>query len=402
MSVNTEQFDPNNIKLSDNTNTWINSLANAHPNLATNLLRRACWFAENQSAKQLATGLAIAEELLSLSQDSTTIATAIAYPALKAATISNTKQEQILTKHVCRLIDGVKKMDAFQSMENTIIKGSQYQNQIDKLRKMLLAMVDDIRIVLIKLAERVIALREVKNESDDIRKTTAKEVMTIYAPLANRLGIGHLKWQLEDLAFRYLELDTYTEISKALNMQRTERENFIHRVMNRLKTLLDNVYIKNADISGRAKHIFSIYRKLQRKQVDISEIYDASAVRILLDNLEDCYTVLGLVHAAWKHIPKEFDDYIAHPKPNGYRSIHTAVIGPDEHNIEIQIRTKQMHAEAELGVAAHWIYKEGKSQESGYERKISWLRQVMDWQQEISDTGDQDSQLFHDTFDDQV
>lgn len=399
--MDSDAFNPDNITLSDTSTNWLQLQAEMHPHLNTTAIERACFLAEQCDADNLAYGQQIAELLLDITADSHAIAAAIALPATMRQSIDKTQLIQIVSLPVYNLLNGVHKMAAIQATQERQKKDSQYQHQIDKLRKMLLAMVDDIRIVLIKLAEQVITLQRLKNEPDAVRIDAAKQTMTVYAPLANRLGIGQLKWQLEDMAFRYLQWDKYKEISKALNMRRVERETFIHRVVNRLKQLLASVYITDADISGRAKHIFSIYRKIQRKQVDLSEIYDASAVRVLVDDVQDCYTVLGLVHAAWEHIPKEFDDYIAHPKANGYRSIHTAVYGPDDHIVEIQIRTKSMHEEAELGIAAHWVYKEGKAQESSYERKISWLRQVMDWQQDLSANED-NPQLYQDTFEDQV
>lgn len=394
-------FNPEDITLSTDSTRWLKTQAEMHPHLNTTSIEGACWLAEQESADTLQYGLAIAEQLLEITDDSHAIAAAIAYPAVEISKRSKTQIEAIISKPVFKLLSGVNKMDAIHAAQEHRTKDTQYQNQIDNLRKMLLAMADDIRIVLIKLTQQVILLNRIKNEPEAIRLKHAQKTMNIYAPLANHLGVGQLKWQLEDLAFRYIQRDQYNKISNALNMRRVERETFIHRVTSRLKNLLATVYINNANISGRAKHIFSIYRKIQRKQVDISEIYDVSAVRILVDSIQDCYTVLGLVHTAWEHLPKEFDDYIAHPKPNGYRSIHTAVIGPENHVIEIQIRTKSMHEEAELGIAAHWIYKERRAQESSYERKITWLRQVMDWQHELS-TKENNYQLFQDTFADQV
>ena len=279
---------------------------------------------------------------------------------------------------------GSKRMEIIDSMSKKDSAFTVQRNLIDNLRKMLLAMVDDIRIVLIKLAERLVALKSLRQQAPAQQKQLAKQVMDIYAPLANRLGIGQFKWQMEDWAFRYLDSENYSAISKSLNMRRVDREKYIHHIISEIKNLFAKTDIKNLDVAGRPKHIYSIHRKIQRKHIDINQVYDTSAVRILVPTIEDCYTALSIIHATWQHIPAEFDDYITRPKPNGYRSIHTAVIGPDDHPVEIQIRTYDMHNESELGIAAHWKYKEGKKVASSYEEKILWLRDVMGWQKELS------------------
>ena len=233
------------------------------------------------------------------------------------------------------------------------------------------------------------------------RQQLAEETHLVYAPLANRLGIGHLKWQLEDLSFRYLEPDTYKSLSKSLKSSRVEREKFVDSFVKDLYQLLDDAGLKNTEVTGRAKHIYSIHKKMQRKKVGIEEIYDAIAVRILVATVEDCYTTLGHINAKWDKVNKEFDDYVAQPKPNGYRSIHTAIVGPGGRHVEIQIRTHEMHEESELGVAAHWKYKEEGSAQADYENKIAWLRQVMDWQKEVSEH-DQQARELSQLFDDRV
>lgn len=241
---------------------------------------------------------------------------------------------------------------------------------MENLRKMLVAMVDDVRVALIKLAERTCAIRAVKNADEEKRHRVAREVFDIYAPLAHRLGIGHIKWELEDLSFRYLEPDQYKQIAKLLHERRLDREQYIANVMSQLKEALAATGVQ-ADLSGRAKHIYSIWRKMQRKGLDFSQIYDVRAVRVLVPEMRDCYTALGIVHTLWRHIPKEFDDYIANPKENGYRSLHTAVIGPEGKVLEVQIRTHSMHEEAELGVCAHWRYKgtDVKASSNHYEER---------------------------------
>jgi len=245
--------------------------------------------------------------------------------------------------------------------------------------------VNDVRVALIKLAERTCAIRAVKNAPEARRHKVAREVFDIYAPLAHRLGVGQIKWELEDLSFRYLEPDQYKQIASLLDEKRLDRQTFIQQVTSLIRQSVAEANIEGAQIDGRAKHIYSIWRKMQRKQISFSQVYDVRAVRILVKEIKDCYSVLGLVHTLWRNIPKEFDDYIANPKANGYQSLHTAVIGPEGKVLEVQIRTYDMHEDAEKGVCAHYKYKgtDTNSQSSGYEQKISWLRQVMDWHDEL-------------------
>ena len=262
--------------------------------------------------------------------------------------------------------------------------------QIEVLRKMLLAMVEDIRVVLLRLASRTQTLRHYAAEPDELRVQVARETLELYSPLANRLGVWELKWELEDLSFRFLHPDLYKKIAKQLDEKRGEREQFIADAVERLKHELAEIGIKGAEIYGRPKHIYSIWNKMRKKDVEFSEVYDIRALRVILDDVKDCYTVLGIVHNIWSPISKEFDDYISNPKGNDYRSLHTAVHCPDGRSLEIQIRTRDMHKHAELGVAAHWRYKEGSklASEDGYDEKIAWLRQLLTWKDEVSDSSD--------------
>ena len=306
--------------------------------------------------------------------------------------------EQIKTEFnptIGKLLEGVLQLNNIRDLQNKTDK-NRALNQVDKLRKMLVAMVDDVRVVLIKLAERLSILRLASQFEDAKRRAIAQEVSDIYAPLANRLGVWQLKWELEDLAFRYLQPEIYKEIAKSIKNRRIERDKFIEEAMEKLRKALLSAGLKKFDISGRAKHIYSIYKKMQRKDVDYQEIYDSSAIRVLMPEVADCYMVLSIVHDLWEQIPKEFDDYIHNPKPNGYRSIHTAVVGPGNNNLEVQIRTYRMHEESELGVAAHWAYKEGKTQKPQQLDKMAWLRQVLDWQKELVtfEQSSQDSEVF--------
>src|SRR4029453_7309442 len=245
------------------------------------------------------------------------------------------------------------------------------------LRKMLLAIVTDPRLVLIKLAAQLHKLRESKDAPEAERQRLAYETRQVYAPLANRLGVWQIKWQLEDWSFRYLEPDNYKRVAGWLAAKRGDRERYIEDVIALLRAELDKAQI-HADIAGRPKHIYSIWRKSQRKGLSFDQVFDVRAVRVLVNTIADCYAALGVVHGLWHYIPGEFDDYIATPKDNLYRSLHTAVIGPGKLPLEIQIRTREMHDHAELGVAAHWRYKEGGKANPAYEQKIVWLRQILE------------------------
>ena len=262
--------------------------------------------------------------------------------------------------------------------------------QVEILRKMFLAVVEDIRVVLLRLASRTQTLRHYAVEEDELRVHVARETLELYSPLANRLGVWELKWELEDLSFRFLHPDIYKRIAKQLDEKRGEREQFITDAVARLKQELATVGIVNAEIYGRPKHIYSIWNKMRKKGVEFSEVYDVRALRVVVDEVKDCYTALGIVHNMWSPIPKEFDDYISNPKGNDYRSLHTAVHCPDGRSLEVQIRTHEMHKHAELGVAAHWRYKEGSkhSSDGNYDDKIAWLRQLLSWKEEVSDSSD--------------
>lgn len=250
-------------------------------------------------------------------------------------------------------------------------------NQAETLRRMLLSMTQDVRAVLIKLAYRVQRLRNLSRESYEVRHFISRETLDIYAPLANRLGIHQLKWELEDMAFRYLEPQIYRRIATSLASKRVHRETCINSFIAQLQKSLADAGIY-ADIYGRPKHIYSIWKKMQRKQLDIEELYDLLAVRVIVDNLSNCYTVLGLVHSHWQTIPKEFDDYITNPKENGYQSLHTVILDTNGNRIEVQIRTREMHNFAELGVAAHWSYKEGGGHDAAIEKSIASLRKLLE------------------------
>ncbi|ENK2094334.1 GTP diphosphokinase [Vibrio vulnificus] len=346
-------------------------------------------------------GREMIEILVTLSMDKATLVAAQLFPLVSSGAFAREPLEEYYSKEIIKLIDGVDEMAAIGQL-NITLEGSAASAQVDNVRRMLLAMVDDFRCVVIKLAERICNLIEVKKAPDEVRRAAAKECANIYAPLANRLGIGQLKWEIEDYAFRYQQPDTYKQIAKQLSERRIVREQYIKDFVDDLSEEMKECGI-NAEVSGRPKHIYSIWRKMQKKSLEFDELFDVRAVRIIADKLQDCYAALGVVHTKYKHLPSEFDDYVANPKPNGYQSIHTVVLGPEGKTIEIQIRTKQMHEDSELGVAAHWKYKEGSSSgRSGYDEKITWLRKLLDWQEEMSDSGEMLDELRSQVFDDRV
>jgi GTP pyrophosphokinase len=276
-----------------------------------------------------------------------------------------------------RVLDEVRRLDDVGELR---LQGTENLGgeQLEGLRKLLLAVVKDVRVVLVKLVRRLHEMRSLKQQLPDEQLRIARETMDVYAPLANRLGIGQVKWELEDLALRFLERDTYKHIARLLDERRTDRERYIQVVVRRLQDELQEAGIE-ASVVGRPKHIYSIWRKMQRKQLAFDQLFDVRAVRVLTGSVRDCYAALGVVHGLWPHLPKEFDDYIANPKSNGYQSLHTAVLGPRGKTVEVQIRTWDMHRSAELGVAAHWRYKEAtKGGEGLFEQRIRWLRQMLE------------------------
>ncbi|TBR08137.1 MAG: bifunctional (p)ppGpp synthetase/guanosine-3',5'-bis(diphosphate) 3'-pyrophosphohydrolase [Rugosibacter sp.] len=303
-----------------------------------------------------------------------------------------------------KLVQSLHRLGVLRPLTRAATDGRMMQAQTEILRKMLLAMVDDIRVVLLRLASRVQTLRFLADQPSPLQQEMARESLLIYAPLANRLGIWQLKWELEDRAFRYLEPDTYKHIARMLDERRLTRESFIAEVVQRLHQALLAAGIA-AEVYGRPKHIYSIWQKMRSKRLDFSEVYDVRAVRIIVSEERDCYTALSLVHNFWQPIRGEFDDYIAQPKGNFYRSLHTAVVVEDGGALEVQIRTKEMHDHAELGVAAHWRYKEaGKSDHAVgvYEDKIAWLRQLLSWRDEIADSAEWVAQFKRAALDDTI
>jgi len=351
-------------------------------------------------------GLDIAHLLADLHVDCDCLVAGILYRAVREDRLKLEQLEQQFGLQVLDLLRGVLRMAAIGNLKKpraTPVLG-QADGQKDNIRKMLISLVDDVRVALIKLAERTCAIRAVKD--DELRReAVAQEVFDVYAPLAHRLGIGQLKWELEDLSFRYIYADAYRKIANLLDGKKLERDRFIARVKTELERVLRDADF-DFEIAGRAKNIYSIWRKMQRKGIGFSQVLDIRAVRILVPEVKDCYATLGLMHGLWRNIPNEFDDYIANPKENGYRSLHTALIGPEGKVLEIQIRTHEMHEEAELGVCAHWRYKGADTRRGAlantYEEKIAWLRQVLDWHEETGDTRGVAEQFSFDVAQDRV
>lgn len=341
----------------------------------------------SEHASSFISGLEMADILADLQLDQDVLVAAVIYRSVREEKIELDDVKAFYGETVAKLVEGVLRMAAIHSLRNDSdeqVFGKQSAEQTENVRKMLVAMVDDVRIALIKLAERTCAIRAVKNGSEKSKNKVAREVSDIYAPLAHRLGIGHIKWELEDLAFRYLKPVDYKNIASLLDEKRLARQTYIDTIVSTLNTQIKKNNIV-AEVQGRAKHIYSIWRKMQRKGIGFSEVYDIRAVRILVENTRDCYEVLGIVHTMWRNIPDEFDDYIAAPKENGYRSLHTAVLGPENKVLEVQIRSDSMHEEAEYGVCSHWRYKGTDSDHTSdsYEKKIEWLRQVLEWHEEL-------------------
>ncbi|RPD98955.1 GTP diphosphokinase [Candidatus Pantoea deserta] len=389
---------------------WIASLGIANPQSCERIAEtwRYCEAQTQDHPDQallLWRGIEMVEILSMLSMDIESSCAALIFPLANAEVVSEEKLSETFGDGIVTLVHGVRDMDAIRQLK-AIHNDSMASEQVDNVRRMLLAMVEDFRCVVIKLAERIMNLREMKDAPEDERVLAAKESTNIYAPLANRLGIGQLKWELEDYCFRYLHPDEYKRIAKLLHERRIDREQYIENFVDSLRKEMVKEGVR-AEVYGRPKHIYSIWRKMQKKSLAFDELFDVRAVRIVAERLQDCYGALGIVHTLYRHLPAEFDDYVANPKPNGYQSIHTVVLGPKGKTVEIQIRTRQMHEDAELGVAAHWKYKEGPGSSnargaSGHEERIAWLRKLIAWQEEMSDSGEMLEEVRSQVFDDRV
>ncbi|EEI87118.1 RelA/SpoT family protein [Anaerococcus lactolyticus ATCC 51172] len=318
--------------------------------------------------------IAVASNLSDMKLDDETICAGLMHDVLEDTDVTRDEMKAEFGEEITFLVDGVTKL-------KNINYTSKEEKQAENIRKMVMAMANDVRVVLIKLADRLHNMRTLEYMTREKQLQKANETIEIYVPLAHRLGIYSLKWELEDLCFRYQEPEKYYELAEMVNVKRRERENYINEIIDTLTKALDSTNI-NFEISGRPKSLYSINKKMERNKIAFEEIYDLTAIRVLVDTIAECYAVLGKVHSLWRPIPNRIKDYIGQPKPNGYRSLHTTVFGDDSKPFEVQIRTRKMHRECEFGVAAHWRYKENKKTTSDFDDAMSFLRQIVEWQQE--------------------
>ena len=374
-----------------------------NPNADLELLEEVYRFAEDLHKGQVRKSgeayiihpLSVALILSELGMDEKAVAAGLLHDVAEDTRCKQNCLENNFGEEVTFLVNGVTKLSKLEC-------SSKEERQLESYRKMFLSMAEDVRVVMIKLADRLHNMRTLKYQSPEKQKSIAQETLEIYAPIANRLGISKVKWELEDLCLRYLEPEKFYELVERISMKRDEREEYIQEIIDRLHQELDKVGIQ-ADISGRPKHFYSIYNKMKKQNKDLDELYDLIAVRLLVDSVKDCYAALGIVHTLWRPIPMRFKDYIAMPKPNMYQSLHTTVIGPNGDPFEIQIRTYEMHHTAEYGIAAHWIYKEsGGSEISKDSTQLSWLEQIKEMQNEARDNKDFLNSVKIDLFSDTV
>lgn len=342
--------------------------------------------------------VAVAGLLRSLGGDSAMIAAGFLHDVVEDTSVTADEIEAIFGAEVRHLVEGVTKLTKLNFDSKT-------EQQAENFRRMFLAMARDIRVIVVKLADRLHNMRTLQHLRPEKQVRIARETLEIFAPLANRLGIGRFKWELEDLCFKYLEPDAYNEIKQLIVEKRTDREDRLTQVSNTLREGISNLGIHCEEVSGRPKHLYSIYRKMQRQQKEFTEIYDIAAIRLIVNSKDECYRALAVVHDLFRPIPGRFKDYIGLPKPNRYQSLHTVVIGPHGRPIEVQIRTVEMHHIAEYGIAAHWKYKESGNSHtpvSGDEEKFTWLRQLLDWQSELKDAREYLSGVKNNLFDEEV
>jgi GTP pyrophosphokinase len=379
-------------------NNWLKSMAAELEEKDYQLLENSTKFIVDQAAETtqedelLATSLGLAKKSQQYQISIEMLATLLCLPTLKHLKSMNKLNDmpETIDKSITDLSQKLFKtivIDDIAATENHIFTQNQNQNR----RKMLLAVVEDPRVIVIKLIECIYTLHSIKHDDIETQQKFAHKVMNVYAPLANRLGLGQIKWELEDIAFRYLHPDEYFNISKSLKLKRRERVKTVDIMTNELNRLINTTKITGTSIDGRVKHIYSIAKKMKRKDNDFNNIFDTTALRVLAPTIENCYEILSIIHNNWENIPEEFDDYISKPKANGYQSIHTAILTKDMGCIEIQIRTYLMHEESEIGVAAHWKYKENPSTKDRYQEKIHLLRQVINWQKTINGEKEENS-----------
>jgi len=343
--------------------------------------------------------LQVANLLADWGLDAATLSAALLHDVVEDSIISIEDLKMDFGDEIASMVDGVTKLSLFDDLSS---KAQNLLNsEAESLRKMILAGIDEVRVVIIKLADRLHNMRTLGSLSEDRRQRIARETLEIFAPLANRLGMWQIKWELEDLGFRWLNPDIYRDIDRLIGQRHELREQHIARIVKTLEQHLKSVGL-HAKVTGRPKHIFSIHRKMERKNLPFEEIFDIRGVRVIVNTVAECYAALGVVHNLWRPIPGEFDDFIAMPKDNMYQSLHTTVVAADGKSLDVQIRTHDMHRLSELGIAAHWRYKEGSKQDQGFDAKIAWLRSLMDWRQEVDDAREFVKSLKEDVFEDRV
>lgn len=380
----------------------IEQIQSYHPDANIDLVKKAYLFSQDAHQGQLRDSgepffnhpVHVALILAELELDVDTIAAGLLHDVIEDTEVTHEELKSEFGEQILMLVDGVTKLDKLPFK-------SRFERQAENLRKMIFAMAKDIRVILIKLADRLHNMRTLRHVLAEKQVQTAQETLDIYAPLAHRLGIWTIKWEMEDLAFRYLYPREYYSLVKMISRKRQEREGDLNLVMQIINDKLEELSIP-AEIQGRPKHLYSIYQKMQRQATSIDEIYDLLALRVIVDSVKDCYAVLGAIHTLWKPIPGRFKDYIAMPKSNMYQSLHTSIIGPEGEHYEIQIRTWEMHRIAEKGVAAHWLYKEGYNKKQSFDDKVGWLREAVEWLQEMKDPQEFMETLKIDLFEDEV
>ena len=365
---------------------WSQRLVQGHARLQHEPLEEAAAWLSGFGDSLLLQSLELAEMVAELRLDQAAVLAAMTYPGLRRSLFDEDGLERRVGDQATRLCVSVATLATSSLLEvsDTPVLGGEDSRQVENIKRMMVSLIQDFRVAVIKLAERVQALRYAKDYDEARQQLIAREAASIFAPLANRMGMWQLKWELEDLSLRYLREDIYLGIAKQLKRRRQEREEQIAELVEVIQGQLAKAGI-TARVKGRAKNIFSIWRKMQSKGIALDDVHDVRAVRIVVNDLASCYASLGIIHSTWSHVPSEFDDYIAVPKENGYQSIHTAITFDDGRSLEVQIRTREMHENAELGVCAHWAYKEGTDEPdaSGYAEKMGWLRQVIDWHETL-------------------